>query len=138
MILSPYLVVFVVLPAISFLVLSFLPKLKEAWISHVTIGTLLIHLTMNTLFGVWWMVSGADPIELKSLTLYSSTAFEFFIDFYFDKVTAVFAFIGSVLVFLVAIFSRFYMHRDEGFKRFFNTLLFFFIGYNLVVFSGNF
>ena len=30
------------------------------------------------------------------------------------------------------------MHRDGGFKRFFCTLLLFFLGYNLVVFGGNF
>jgi NADH-quinone oxidoreductase subunit L len=30
------------------------------------------------------------------------------------------------------------MHRDEGYKRFFNTLLFFYLGYNFVIFSGNF
>jgi NADH:ubiquinone oxidoreductase subunit 5 (subunit L)/multisubunit Na+/H+ antiporter MnhA subunit len=30
------------------------------------------------------------------------------------------------------------MHRDEGFKRFFNTIIFFALGYNLIIFSGNF
>jgi len=30
------------------------------------------------------------------------------------------------------------MHRDEGFKRFFNTILLFALGYNIIIFSGNF
>jgi NADH:ubiquinone oxidoreductase subunit 5 (subunit L)/multisubunit Na+/H+ antiporter MnhA subunit len=29
------------------------------------------------------------------------------------------------------------LHRESGYKRFFNTLLLFFFGYNLVIFSGN-
>lgn len=76
-------------------------------------------------------------LNTKYLVLYQDAHFEFFIDFYFDKITAVFALIGVILVFLVSIFSRYYMHRDEGFKRFFNILLFFFLGYNFIVFSGN-
>jgi NADH-quinone oxidoreductase subunit L len=38
----------------------------------------------------------------------------------------------------VAIFSRYYLHREEGFKRFFNTMLLFYAGYNIIIFSGNF
>ena len=45
---------------------------------------------------------------------------------------------GSFLGLLVTIFSRFYMHREDGFKRFFNTVLLFFLGYNIVIFAGNF
>jgi NADH:ubiquinone oxidoreductase subunit 5 (subunit L)/multisubunit Na+/H+ antiporter MnhA subunit len=30
------------------------------------------------------------------------------------------------------------MHRDPGFKRFFNTIAIFFAGYNLIVYAGNF
>jgi NADH-quinone oxidoreductase subunit L len=35
------------------------------------------------------------------------------------------------------VYSRYYLHRERGYKRFFNTILFFFMGYNLVIFSGN-
>jgi NADH:ubiquinone oxidoreductase subunit 5 (subunit L)/multisubunit Na+/H+ antiporter MnhA subunit len=34
-------------------------------------------------------------------------------------------------------FSRYYLHREEGYKRFFNTILFFFSGFIMVIFSGN-
>ena len=30
------------------------------------------------------------------------------------------------------------MHKESGYKRFFNTILFFFLGYNIVILSGNF
>ena len=43
-----------------------------------------------------------------------------------------------LLFFLVATFSKYYMHRDEGYKRFFNTILLFAVGYNFIILSGNF
>jgi NADH:ubiquinone oxidoreductase subunit 5 (subunit L)/multisubunit Na+/H+ antiporter MnhA subunit len=38
---------------------------------------------------------------------------------------------------LVTLYSRYYLHRETGYKRFFNTILFFYTGYNIVIFSGN-
>jgi NADH:ubiquinone oxidoreductase subunit 5 (subunit L)/multisubunit Na+/H+ antiporter MnhA subunit len=69
--------------------------------------------------------------------LYRSEEYEFFLDFYFDKITAVYVFVGSLLTFMVTLYSRAYLHREAGYKRFFNTILFFYLGYNIVVFSGN-
>ena len=78
------------------------------------------------------------PVNEKLITLYQTEHFVFAIQFYYDYITAVFSIVGALLFFLVATFSRYYMHRDEGFKRFFNTILFFLTGYNLIIFSGNF
>ena len=49
-----------------------------------------------------------------------------------------FALVGAILAFLIVMYSRVYMHRESGYKRFFNTILFFFLGYNVTIFSGNF
>src|SRR6185436_13229254 len=73
----------------------------------------------------------------KDLILFESPGYEFFIDFNFDKITAVYLWVGSFLTFLVTIYSRYYLHREIGYKRFFNSILFFYLGYNLVIFSGN-
>ena len=59
------------------------------------------------------------------LTLYQTEHFVFAIQFYYDHITAVYSIVGALLFFLVATFSRYYMHRDEGYKRFFNTILVF-------------
>ncbi|MFT7251784.1 MAG: NADH-quinone oxidoreductase subunit L, partial [Flavobacterium sp.] len=64
--------------------------------------------------------------------------YEFFIDFYFDKISAVYLFIGALLTSMITTYSRYYLHREKGYKRFFNTVLFFFFGYNLAILSGNF
>jgi NADH-quinone oxidoreductase subunit L len=70
--------------------------------------------------------------------LMKTSHYEFFIDFYFDKVTAVYLFVGALLTSMITTYSRYYLHREKGYKRFFNTVLFFFFGYNLAILSGNF
>jgi NADH:ubiquinone oxidoreductase subunit 5 (subunit L)/multisubunit Na+/H+ antiporter MnhA subunit len=76
-------------------------------------------------------------LDLKDAVVFKTSKYEFFIEFYFDKITAVYLFVGSFLTFLVTLYSRYYLHREDGYKRFFNTVLFFYLGYNIVIFSGN-
>ena len=135
---SQILQLFVLIPLVAFLVSLVIPRKKEKIISWLVIGSTTIHLAACAGFITYWLIKGYPVIDIKHIVFYKTTSFEFFIDFYFDKTTAVFAFVGSLIILLVAIFSRYYLHRDEGFKRFFNTTLLFFLGYNLVIFSGNF
>ncbi len=135
---SDFLQLFVLVPLLGFFVSLFIPQKNEDLLANIVWATVGIQGIGTLLFVGYWMMNGFQILDLKHITLYQNADFEFFIDFYFDKITAVFATVGAILVFLVAVFSRYYMHRDEGFKRFFNLLLFFFTGYNLVVFSGNF
>ena len=135
---SHILQLFVLIPLLAFLVSMVVYRRREKLISGIAITTTGIHLSGCVIFIIYWIVLGFPTLDIKHIVLYRSPEFEFFIDFYFDKTSAVFAVVGSAITLLVSIFSRYYLHRDEGFKRFFNTLLLFFLGYNLVVFSGNF
>ena len=135
---SQLLQLFVLVPLLGFLISLLVPKKMEnaiSWISIVTIGSYLFGFILFTLF---WLVNGAGALDVKHIVLYKSSAFDFFIDFYFDNITATYAFVGAVIALLTSIFSRYYLHRDGGFKRFFSTLLMFFLGYNLIIFAGNF
>ena len=129
---------FILIPLVAFLNSMVLPRNREKLISLLAIGTTGIHLAGCLIFIIFWFINGYETLDVKHIVFYKTTSFEFFIDFYFDVVTAVFAFVGSSIILLVSIFSRYYLHRDDGFKRFFNTLLLFFLGYNFVIFSGNF
>jgi NADH-quinone oxidoreductase subunit L len=126
------------LPLFAFLVVLVMPHKWEKLIAKVSLISLGIYVTGIIAFTIYWLVQGMPTLDIKHLVLYRTTGFEFFIDFYFDRVTAVYAITGALIIFLVALFSRYYMHRDPGFRRYFSTLLFFFLGYNLVVFGGNF
>ena len=76
-------------------------------------------------------------LNIKEVVIYQTNDYSFFIDFYFDRITATYLIVGAILTFLVTIYSRYYMHREGGGKRFFNTIQFFYLGYNVAIFSGN-
>jgi NADH-quinone oxidoreductase subunit L len=129
---------FILLPLAGFVVSLLLPRKKEPVVSLTAIYTIGIHFLGFLVFAAWWLLNGPAVLDIKHAVVFKTTDFEIFIDFYFDKITFVFALVGGLLTFLVAVFSRYYLHREEGFKRFFNTILFFYLGYNIIIFSGNF
>lgn len=124
-------------PFLGFLISLWLPAKNEKIISGFIFTVLGLHFLALTGFTIFWMLRGSPSVNMQELTVYHGENLHFFIDFYFDKVTAVYALIGGFLAFLVATYSRIYLHRESGYKRFFNTKMFFYAGYTLTVFSGN-
>ncbi len=137
LILTNILHLLVVLPLVGYLISILLPRKKENLISNTTIITVGLHFVVFLVFAIYWIINGHPTLNLKDIVLFKSSGYEFFIDFSFDKITAVYMFVGSFLTFLVTIYCSYYLHREEGYKRFFNTILFFYLGYNITIFSGN-
>lgn len=129
---------FLLFPFLGFLISILLPEQKEKLISGVAFSTVFIQFLSIVLFGVIWIFKGAPDLNLKEITVFRTSHYEFFIDFYFDKITAVYLFVGALLTSMITTYSRYYLHREKGYKRFFTTVLFFFFGYNLAILSGNF
>ena len=129
---------FIFIPLFGFILTFFFANNQEKLIDTIATSTIGIHLAASVVFSLYWLFEGAPTLDLKSFTFFKEDNIEIFLDLYFDKIALVYALIGSLITFLVIIFSRFYLHRDEGYKRFFSTVLLFFLGYNITVFSGNF
>jgi NADH:ubiquinone oxidoreductase subunit 5 (subunit L)/multisubunit Na+/H+ antiporter MnhA subunit len=129
---------FVLLPLLGFLLSLLLNGKQEKAISYVSTATIGMHLLLGVPFVVYWLFSNHPNLNMKELVVYKSYEYEFLIDFYFDKISAAYYLVGAGLSFMVVIYSRYYLHREEGYKRFFNTILFFYLGYNITIFSGNF
>ena len=128
---------FIILPLIGFFISVLLPKHNEKLISNISIYSVGIHFISFAVFVLYWLSNGHQTIDFKNIVLFKSTGYEFFIDFCFDKITVVYMLVGSFLTFLVTIYCNYYLHRELGYKRFFNTILFFYVGYNITIFSGN-
>ncbi|MFM7683402.1 MAG: proton-conducting transporter membrane subunit [Bacteroidota bacterium] len=125
------------LPLIAFLLSLFFSSKREDLLSIFTFLFLIIELLISLLLFALWMRIGPQPINIKEFSIYQNGEYNFYIDLYFDKLTMLFLIMGSFLTFIVTMFSRYYLHREEGYKRFFNTILFFFSGFIMVIFSGN-
>lgn len=129
---------FVLLPMLAFAVSILLPKKQETAFSDLAFIAVSIQLITITGFIIYWINSGMKPINIAEMDIYNNGHYRFLLDFYFDEIAAAFLWVGSFVTFLITRYSRFYMHMEEGYKRFFNTLLFFYLAYNLTVLAGNF
>ena len=130
--------IFILIPVIGFIISLLIPAKKEGILSRVAFLTVGLHLISFIIFSVFWLFHGHETLNLKEIVLFKSKDYEFLIDFCFDEITVVYLLVGAFLTFLVTIYSRYYLHREEGYKRFFNTILFFYVGYNVAILSGNF
>ena len=129
--------IFILIPLLGFILSLFMPGKNERLISSFSFSIVGLHFTSFFTFLIYWLLHDHPALNLKDLVFYKSGDYEFYLDFFFDKVTAVYFFVGSLLSFLVTVYSRAYLHREEGYKRFFCTLLFFYLGYNITIFAGN-
>lgn len=132
-----YLQLFILIPLLGFAISLLVPEKYEAFISKVAFTTAGFNLFAVIIFTGYWLLHGYATLNLKDFSLFTSAGYEFFVDFCFDEISVVYLLIGAILTFLVTIYSRVYLHREVGYKRFFNTVLFFYLGYNIVVLSGN-
>lgn len=135
---NEFLLVFILIPIAGFFISFWLPEKRESLLSWTAFGTVVTQLVTLSAFIIYWISNGAHNLNLMELSVVKTTHYEFFIDFFFDKVTAVYLFIGALLTSMITTYSRYYLHREKGYKRFFMTVLFFFFGYNLAILSGNF
>jgi NADH-quinone oxidoreductase subunit L len=128
---------FLLVPLFGYIISLLIHRKQEALLSYTAVITAGVQFAGAVAFIAIWMLHGHPIYNHKDLVLFSSHNYEFYLDFAFDKITAMYLLVGSFLTFLVTVYSRFYLHRESGYKRFFNTVLFFFFGYNLVILSGN-
>lgn len=130
--------IFIVIPLLGFGISLLIPRKKELVLSRVAFYTAGLNLFCFLFFVVYWLLHGYAPLNIEEIVLYQTKGYTFLIDFYFDELTAVYLFVGALLTFLITVYSRYYLHRESGYKRFFNTILLFYVGYNITIFSGNF
>jgi NADH:ubiquinone oxidoreductase subunit 5 (subunit L)/multisubunit Na+/H+ antiporter MnhA subunit len=128
---------FILLPFVSFFASLLIPKKNEQALSVLAYTSVGIQFFSALVFSVIWIINKMPAINLKEFSVYQTSNYDFFIDFYFDKITLVFLTLGSMITFVITIYSRYYLHREDGYKRFFNTILFFYLGFNIIIFSGN-
>lgn len=136
--LSAWIQLMIGIPLVGFVASILIPGAKEKVLSRVAFYTAGLNLLSVLVFLVFWAFAGFEALNLKEFVLYKNEHFEFLVDFYFDRVGAVYVVIGAMLTFLITFYSRYYMHRENGYKRFFNTVLFFYLGFNITVLAGNF
>ncbi|HMH70420.1 MAG TPA: proton-conducting transporter membrane subunit [Candidatus Saccharimonadales bacterium] len=128
----------VLIPILGFVGCILAPRKWERTIFGVAITAILLELAAFLIFGYQWLSTGASPVFTSIGSLYASHSYTFNLDFYFDKIGAVFLGMAIIMTTLIFVFSKYYLHREQGFKRFYSTVLLFFTGLSLIILAGNF
>ena len=128
---------FILTSFIGFIISLLIPKKNEKIVSFVSYGTIGLQLIGTIFFLGYWIYNGLPEINMKEFSIFQAKGYDFYIDLFFDKISATYLIIGVLLTFLITVYSRYYLHKEPGYKRFFSILLFFYLGYNIIIFSGN-
>ncbi len=110
----------------------------ERTIFFIATGAIVLEFVSFLFFGYQWLSADASPVTASIGSLYASHDYTFSLDLYFDGLGAVFMGMAVIMTILIFVFSKYYLHREQGFKRFYNTVLLFFIGLSLIILAGNF
>lgn len=132
------LLMLVLVPIIGFVGCILVPRKWERTIFSIAITAIILELVTFLVFGYQWLSAGASPVLTNIGSLYASHSYTFNLDFYFDRLGAVFLGMATIMTVLIFVFSKYYLHREQGFKRFYSTVLLFFTGLSLIILAGNF
>ena len=126
----------VLMPLIGFLLIFFSPN-REPLIAGIS-------LWMSRLMGVFvvallgtWANMGFPNYEYQWFMLYEKPDYQFPVLLYLDKVSAVYLFCVWAIFSVIVRYCRVYMHRETGYKRFFQTIFAFIFGLRLLILSGS-
>ena len=132
------LILLVILPFLAFCTTLLFKNTQEKWIALIASSVSLTLLMLNVYMLFAYVSNGSQPISQSLITLYKTKEYIFSLELFYDWLGGSFAIIGNMLFWVVSRFSKTYMHREYGYKRFYNHFLLFFSGINVLLMSGNF
>ena len=124
--LTTLLTILIIVPLIGFIDCLIAPKKMERTIFLIAILTLIVDFITFISLTLRFIINDHSPVLTSVATLYESNHYKFSLDLYFDWLSAVYLGVALIITTLVFIFSKYYLHRDHGFKRFYSTVILFF------------
>ncbi len=119
------------------LVLIFLSSGNERKIAAISFGfSHLMGVSVIALLTLWAR-AGFPNYEFVWFNLLNKEGYEFPVIFYLDRVGAVYLFAIWTIFAIIVKYCRVYLHREAGYKRFFQTIFGFIFGLNLIVLAGS-
>ncbi len=112
--------------------------LSEGSVSRLTQASVLLSLIPSLVVLALMLVAGTRyvPIEIGNWVTIPEQEFQFHLKFVFDRLSIPFLLLSCVLCGVVGAFTRRYLHREEGYNRFFLFYAVFFFGMVLSSLAG--
>ena len=127
----------IAIPLVASLVLTIVPISREALVARVALATTALSAFASLVGIAVWMARFGDPIRTAPHTPFSHASYHFTLTLALDGAAAVFLALVQFITGMVVRFSRFYLHREPGFQRFFATVLLFQGAMCLLALAGN-
>lgn len=124
-------------PLLGFIGLSLFGNCKESTVSRVTKYSIFAQWFLTLALAVTWLTGGAKPIETLLLHFYQSEGFKLSAYYLIDIVSISGLLTVTTIFVLVTRFSRYYLHRDSGYQRYFAILQLFMLGLVILMLAGN-
>ena len=128
----------IIIPLVGALLSQLFSQKKESQLFYTALITFIFSFLITIVLTVYWIVQPESTLLYSSPEFYHRGHTTFSIQLMLDINGVVYAWVSGFIGMVIAVFSRFYMHRDPGYKRFFTSILLFLLGLNLIIFSGNF
>lgn len=105
-------------------------RLSESTQANLTKAATIFGLIAAVTMLLWMLATGDRriPIEFGDWVSIEQEHFHFHLKFIFDRLSVPFAILSFVLCGVVGAFASVYLHREEGFSRFFLLYAFFLLG----------
>ena len=127
----------IALPLLASLVLTIVPLTREQSVSRVALAGTVASAAVSLAAIAIWLAQLADPVRTPPHTAFSHATYHFTLTLLLDGSAAVFLLLVQFITGMVVRFSRFYLHREPGFRRFFATVLLFQGAMCLLALGGN-
>ncbi len=85
----------VFIPIIGFIISLFIPKRNEyilSWNSFIIAG---IQFILSIASIVFWIIGIEQSLDIREFSLVETSGYDFYIDFFYDRISAVFLVIGA-------------------------------------------
>jgi NADH:ubiquinone oxidoreductase subunit 5 (subunit L)/multisubunit Na+/H+ antiporter MnhA subunit len=128
----------ILIPLCTFFISLIYKNEQEKSIVNTTLLGTSLQSMVSIGLALFYFINNSNPLYFNVIKIYHSTEFHFGFDLFYDSLSSIYLIVASFLFFIISHFSKTYMHRESGFKRFYNHLLLFFIGINILIMSGNF
>ncbi|MBL4592487.1 MAG: hypothetical protein JKX68_01575 [Flavobacteriales bacterium] len=120
------------------LIISFLfSNENEKAIFGISITSVFVNYIALIIMAIIWAMDGFEPIFMQGPVLFHTGKADFTISFLLDGYSLIYLLTATFLTGIIVVFSKNYIHREKGFKRFFNNIKFFYFGLVVVLMSGN-
>ncbi len=124
-------------PLLNFVFLSFAGKIRESKVSQLTSLSVFLQWVLVLVISSWWIYLGTKPIESILLTVYEHGDLTFTLYYLLDTISIAGLLTVTTIFLLVTRFSRYYLHKDPGYQRYFAILQLFLTGLTVLMIAGN-